>query len=271
MNPTILSVCVSALLGLVVIIQSENWKANKISEYPTPKIREEQQLTVSGALETWRLQWSANPKPCCGANDSDGALTCPCWGFAYGEAGDLFLVRLRNGTEIDRLHLTPLFKEQKTAVVQRWPEDENRDFKLSEREDFPNVVRRRPTVHVMQFRDYDHDGNKTEFYLQTEAVPCGKSLGVVVGLSTKNRRLHAFGTTSNPSKPLYLQRREWQALRDASSGAVKIVDWSCGDHGADTQTEIEMQWSAAGIDGKRREYTCPLSHEKRRLLSERPL
>src|SRR5258708_1951720 len=130
MNRTILSLCVSALLGLVMIVQSENWKANKISEYPTPTIREEQQLTVNGALETWRLQWSAAPKSYCGASESDIALTCPCWGFAYGEAGDLHLLRLRNGMEIDRLHLTPLFEEQEAAVVQRWPE-EKRDFKLS--------------------------------------------------------------------------------------------------------------------------------------------
>src|SRR5882672_1433131 len=115
-------------------------------------------------------------------------------GFAYGESGDLYLVRLRSGTEIDRLHLTPLFEGETAAVVQRWPEDEEQDFRLAKREDFSSLVSKRPAVQVMHIDDYDHDGKRTEFYLQTEAVPCGKSMGVVVGLSTNNARLHVFGT-----------------------------------------------------------------------------
>jgi hypothetical protein len=271
MNQRILSVCVLALFCRVSIVQSEDLKARRVSEYPAPTVREEQHIVIDGVTETWRLLWNAAPKPYCGANESDTSLTCPCMGFAYGESGDLYLVRLRNGTEIDRLHLTPLFEEGEEAVVQRWPKDEERDYKLADHKDFSNLVSRRPTVQVMHLDDYDHDGKPTEFYLQTEAVPCGKSVGVVVGLSTSNARLHVFGTASNPSNPLYLQRREWQALRDASSGPVNIVDWSCGDHGADTQTEIQLQWSAKGIDGKRREYTCPSNNENRRFMNERPL
>ena len=270
MNLRILSICVLALFIWVAAVQPEDVGAKKISA-PALAIREEQHIVVGGVTETWRLQWGAAPKPHCGANESDLALTCPCMGFAYGESGDLYLVRLRNATEVDRLHLTPLFEEEEAAVVQRWPKDEKRDFKLSEREDFSDLVSKRPTVQVMQFDDYDHDGKRTEFYLQTEAAPCGKSVGIVVGLSTNSSRLHVFGTASNPSKPLYLQKREWRALRDASSGPVNMVDWSCGDHGADTQTEIRLQWSQEGIDGKRREYTCPSNNERRRLISERPL
>jgi len=226
---------------------------------------------LTGRQKTWRLQWKEAPKPHCGANESDLALTCHCMGFAYGELGDLDLIRLRNGAEIDRLHLTPLFKEEEAAVIQRWPTDDQRDFKLSEREDFSNLVSRRATVQVMHLEDYDHDGTRTKFYLQTEAGPCGKSIGVLVGLDANNPRLHVFGSAANPSKPLYLQRREWQALHDASSGPVDIVDWSCGDDGAETQTEIRLQWSAHGIDGKRREYTCPSNHGERRLIKEDPL
>jgi hypothetical protein len=239
------------------------------SEYPTPTIREEQNITVDGEREIWRLQWGTLPTPYC--EPSDVSLTCPCTGFAYGEAGDLFLVRLRNGIEIDRLRVTPLFGEEPQAVVQRWPVDYERDFKLSESEDFPKLVRKRPTAKIMHFADYDHDGKRTEFYLQTEAAPCGKSVGVVIGVSTSNPRLHVFGTASNPSKPLYLQRHEWEALRDAKSGPVKVLDWPCGDHGADTQTELRLHWSAAGIDGVRREYTCPSKNETRRLIHEKPL
>jgi hypothetical protein len=43
-------------------------------------------------------------------------------------------------------------------------------------------IAKRPPVQLMYFGDYDHDGAATEFYLQTDAVPCGKSYGVVIGV-----------------------------------------------------------------------------------------
>jgi hypothetical protein len=123
----------------------------------------------------------------------------------------------------------------------------------------------------MDFGDYDHDGEQTEFYLQTETLPCGKSTGVVIGVSRRNPRLHVFGSASNPSKPLYLQRREWEAVRNASSGPVRVIDWPCGDHGAETEIELQLDWSADGVDGVRREYTCPVKNEPRSLIYEKPL
>lgn len=249
---------------------SQSHKQNKVLEYPAPTIREEQFVTVNGVTETWRLQWNEVPRPYCGADEIDRALTCPCMGFAYGESGDLYLVRLRNGSEVDRLHLTPFFTEEESAVLQHSPVGAQ-DFKLSNREDFSNIVIKRPIVRIMQLDDYDHDGRRTEFYLQTESAPCGKSVGVVVGLSMANPRLHVFGTVSRPAEPLYLQRREWQALRDASSGSVNVIDWPCDDHGAETQTEIQLQWSVRGIEGTSREYTCPANHQSRQLIKEGPL
>jgi len=239
------------------------------SEYPAPSIREEQTVMVHGVPETWRLQWREKPKPYC--EPSDASLTCPCTGFAFGEGGDLFLLRLRDGKEIERLHLTPLFTEEGQAVLQRWHPDNKRDFKLAERADFTRIVARRPVVKLMHFADYDHDGYATEFYLQTEALPCGKSMGVVIGVSKNNPKLHVFGTASKPTKPLYLQKEEWEALRDATKPGIEVVDWLCGDHGADTQTELELSWSVHGIDGLRREYTCPEKGVARRLIGEKPL
>ena len=181
------------------------------------------------------------------------------------------MARLQNGREIERLHLTPLFTEEGQAVLQRWPPDHKRDFKLSERADFANIVARRPVVKLMHFADYDHDGSATEFYLQTEALPCGKSMGVVIGLSKNNPKLHVFGTAARPSTPLHLQKHEWEAVRDATKPGLKVVDWLCGDHGADTQTELELSWSAHGIDGWRREYTCPEKDHRRKLIEKKPL
>lgn len=172
---------------------AQNDSQRKSAEYPSPMIREEQTIVVDGAQESWRLQWAAVPKLYCGADERDGSLTGPCMGFAFGEVGDLYVLRLRDGVEVDRLRLTPLFGEHPAAVVQHWAADDEQDFKLSQRGDFETIVSRRPTVQVMNFADYDHDGRATEFYLQTEVAPCGKSLGVVIGLSTYNSRLHVFG------------------------------------------------------------------------------
>lgn len=265
------TVVIAVVLITTLTALAQNDSRRQSAESPTPIIREEQTIVVNGATEMWRLQWAATPTPYCGANEADVSLTCPCMGFAYGESGDLYVTRLRDGIEIDRLRLTPLFGEQPAAVVQRRAADDERDFKLSERDDFELIVSKRPTVQVMSFADYDHDGQRTEFYLQTEAAPCGKSVGVVIGLSTDNPRLHIFGTVSNPGKPLYLQKREWEALRDASSAPVKILDWACGDHGADTETELRLRWSSQGVDGSRREYTCPSKNKSRSLISEIPL
>jgi len=51
----------------------------------------------------------------------------------------------------------------------------------------------------MNFADYDHDGQATEFFLQTESLPCGKRAGIVVGLSRINEHLHGFGSFRNPN------------------------------------------------------------------------
>src|ERR1044071_7220353 len=139
MNRSILSVCSATVLSCLGIVESQESKRSTISEYPSQTVREEQLVVVNGSTENLALQWKEAPKPHCGANESDLALTCHCMGFAYGELGDLDLIRLRNGAEIDRLHLTPLFKEEEAAVIQRWPTDDQRDFKLSEREDFSNL------------------------------------------------------------------------------------------------------------------------------------
>ena len=236
-------------------------------DYPAATVREEQNILVDGAIETWRLQWAAAPKPYC--QPSEDSLTCPCMGFAYGEAGDLFLTRLRRGRGLERLHLTPFFTEGSgKAIVQRWPADYDRDFKDSERPDFSILVGKRAIVEVMHFADFDHDGRNTEFYLQTESVPCGTSVGIVIGTSSSNPRLHVFGRASNPGAPLYLNKRAWEAVRDAS-GPVEVPDWACDDHGAETETRLQLQWSPKGIEGVRMEYSCP--PEPRRLLRKAPL
>jgi hypothetical protein len=245
---------------------------SQVLEYPSPLIREEQTVVVNGRTEIWRLQWNGRPKPFCDA-ESDGWYTCPCWGFAYGEAGELFLTRSLNGAEIDRLHISPLFHSSlisEVALLQRWEPDRDNDIApgLRTSGNSSAVIDRRPAVQVMHFADYDHDGSKSEFYLQTGAGPCVHTYGIVVGVSRKNPRLHAFPTASHPGRPLEMDVKAWDALRNAS-GPIEVPVFTCGDHGSEKEVTVKLHWSVDGIDGTRREYTCP--PWDRHLLNERRL
>ena len=224
------------------------------AEYPTPLVREEQEVVIDGTTETWRLKWAAPPKPYCGLNDD--WESCPCWPFAYGEIGDLFLSRLRDGVEFDRLRLSAFFDPSlsKGAMLQRWPASLASDPTQADEAQAARI-RRRATVQAMHFGDYDHDGRATEFYVATDALPCGKSIGFVVGISKTNQRLHAFGTAAKPNQALNLQEREWHGLLGAH-GPTKMLDWACGDHGSDEQAWVELRWTERGIDGTFRAYAC---------------
>lgn len=243
---------------------------SQVSEYPAPLTREAQTIVVNGRPEVWRLQWKAKPKPYCEAASNEW-YTCPCLGFAYGETGNLFLTRSVNGAEIDRLHITPFFEgETDVPVLQRWKPDEDKDLKpgFKSADNLAALVVNRPVVQIMHFADYDHDGSPTEFYLQTATQPCFHTYGMVVGVSRKNPRLHAFGTASHPDEPLAMDRSAWEALRKAS-GPTEVTVTGCGDHGSEAEITLRLHWTADGIDGTRREYTCP--PEVRRLVAETPL
>ncbi len=106
--------------------------------------------------------------------------------------------------------------------------------------DFAARVSTRPAAKMMRFGDYDHDGKATEFVFQVGTLPCGKRMSVVIGVSDENPRLHVFGAAENPNKPLILQASHWEALLQAKS-PVKVVDWNCGDHGSDRETELHIE------------------------------
>jgi hypothetical protein len=182
---------------------------------------------------------------------------------------------MRGRVPFDRLPLTSFFEDpfgnEKAAILQRWETDPSGDFDLAQNdEDFAKEVSKRPVVRVMHFADYDHDGQATEFYLQTGTISCGHVLGIVVGISKQNPRLHVFGTASEPSKPLSMQPHEWEALRDASA-PIEVKDWLCGDHGALTQTSLQLRWTPQGIAGLRRTYECQPGGTLGKLVGEDPL
>lgn len=122
----------------------------------------------------------------------------------------------------------------------------------------------------MHFGDYNHDGNPTAFFLQTGVEPCGKILGIVVGVTPTHPRLHAFGTALHPNEPLVMHRKEWEALL-GSRGPTEVLDWPCGDHGSDTETDLELSATNEGIHAVRREFACTETGKRGRLLYEKHL
>ncbi|MGO9121390.1 MAG: hypothetical protein ACLQPD_27745 [Desulfomonilaceae bacterium] len=240
---------------------------------PASLIREEQKIFINGVEETWLLEWASAPKPVCSADEPDIWSTCPCAGFAFGEKGNLALVRKRSGQPDERLELNKLFTgdldgpaEAGEAVLRRWDVYEN-DLDNSDSPDFAARVLTRPPAKIMRFGDYDHDGKATEFVFQVGTLPCGKKMSVVIGVSDKNPRLHVFGAAENSDKPLILQASHWEALLQAKS-PVKVVDWKCGDHGSDRETELLLSADKNGIHASSVEYECKDDGSRGKLVKK---
>ncbi len=201
--------------------------------------RDDEDLTLDGAKENWRLEWARAPLPyCMGA----GWDTCPCAGFAFGERGDMDLVRTRAGKPDEHLRLDTLFEGNDTRL-QRWPVT-RADTEGAGRSDGGGAldmvgISMRPVTSIIRFGDYDHDGRASEFLLQVAAGPCGHTPTIVIGVSKSNPKLHAFGAADKPNEPLALEHAsDWEKLRGKPS--ADIVTIACGDHGATEQTIVHV-------------------------------
>jgi hypothetical protein len=223
-----------------------------------PILREERAIVVDSTNEHWRLEWHTQPQPACDPNHEDWWM-CPCWGFAYGEKGELDLVRHIPGLPDEKLPLTPFFKGNQMsaplALLPRWPVQDG-DFDLKDSANLFEIVKSRPVVSIMNFADYDHDGRATEFVLQIGAGPCSHRQSIMVGISKNNPHLHAFGTIAHPDIPLTFQRSDiWLALL-RSKGDTAVVEWPCWDHGSEEEDWIELHASPEGIQAFRLLYSC---------------
>jgi len=226
---------------------------------PTGVVREERTVEVAGAAEVWRLEWLGETYQACSAADTDGWYTCPCSGFEFGESGELDLVRSRESKELQRLHLTPLFLSERTpadglATLRRWPRLEG-DIGRQEDPGFVQMVEKRALVPILELHDYNHDGWATEFVLQVGTLPCGRHEAVLVGVSPDRPQLHAFTSVEQPSRPLVMYVRHWESLRD-SSGSMRVVAWTCGDHGSEIHHEYVVQADKSGIHATRELFAC---------------
>lgn len=230
-------------------------------------VREQRSFTVEGSKEVWRLVWRDTPRDSkfCGPAEPDIAMTCPCDGVAYAQVGDLILERERQGSQTERMPLTPLFAgsdmlfndKGAVAMLPRWP------ARLSDIEDEPTpaAIRARPAVPIMRLRDYNHDGIAGEFLLQVDTLPCGKHVLVAIGITRDNPHVHALTSAEHPERPLALYQWQWDALaRNSRPG--EVMDWPCGDHGADEETTMVLRADHGRVHATRITSTCPDTVEK---------
>jgi hypothetical protein len=184
----------------------------------TAVAREAHVVDVDGVRELWTLRWRDAPRAWC----MQSGYEPPCQGFAYGEIGSLELVRERPGEPADALLLDSLFPDGVAKLAKYAVLADDVSFMK------PDVIRQRPVLEKMELRDYDHDGRDTEFVLQVDAaLPHLPS--VVVGISTREPRLHVFRSESEPGKPLALPNpRDWEYVRSRST--VTLSEWLCSEH-----------------------------------------
>ncbi|WP_137937434.1 hypothetical protein [Chitinivorax sp. B] len=234
-------------------------------------LREQRVVMVDGGAEIWQLQWRQSPKPYCSTDSVDTWQTCPCHGYAFGQSGKLDLVRLRHGQAEERLPLGFLFSEgagtEGESMLPRWPVMKG-DRDVEDIGRIEKQVKNRPPVGVMNMGDYDHNGQATEFVLQIGAEPCGHTQAVAVGVSSKRNQLHAFGTVAHPDQPLVFERRsDWEKLRE-SNGQVALVQYPCGDHGGEQETEIRLQVDQQGLHATSVTYDCSNNFRRGKVISK---
>lgn len=238
-------------------------------------VREQRTIMVAGHRETWRLEWQGKPVKACGADAVYMANTCPCFGLAYGEAGQLWLVRRRGGRDMEHLDLTPLFgkfdgpsEADGMATAQRWPmRDKDSDREADEDPKLIKDIEHRKPVRLMAFADYDHDGSATEFLMQVGTLPCGKLQLAAVGVSAANPHLHVFGTAAHPDDPLMMSYWVWDVLK-RSGKPKEVEEWPCDDHGSDESDRVVVSVKHGQINATSRVYQCRADGHRGKLTSE---
>jgi hypothetical protein len=240
-------------------------------------VREQRSVNVAGVTETWRLVWAGKPSSSCGPEDVSTAITCPCSGFAYGEAGKLSLVRRRGDHEIERLDLGTYFEDEENpgwndppgrSYLQRWPiysGDVIREIDGDKR--LISDIKHRPESKAMAPADYDRDGWPTKFLLQVGTLPCGKEQFIAIGVSRRNPHLHALSSMAAPSRPLVLSLGAWRALLGGPGDHI-VPTWRCGDHGSEEFSDVVVSADNGIIRVRDRTFSCTDKGERGKLLKE---
>lgn len=237
-------------------------------------VRQTKTVQVGKISETWQLVWHGQPKALCAVSEGEGAMTCPCTGFAYGEQGDLSLVRKRNNRVVESLPLNSLFRygdveKGKAGLQLRTVKESEVDRSFAGDHQLPADVQARPTADVMTLKDYDHDGRATEFLILLGNIACGHQMYAALGVTRKVPYLHLLRTHERPRVPLIMDIEQWNALLIAVK-PTKVREWNCGDHGSDWQTDFVLYAHDGHIHVTERSFKCQGDNKPPRLIFSRP-
>jgi hypothetical protein len=209
-------------------------------DYHPPEVWESKDVVVDGVKERWSLKWRDTPT----FLGCAPAIGCYCDGVPWGIGGALMLVRDRPGNEAETLDISAaihdeaeLWRQDGTVLIQGFKEPRGFDFEHGfDDVDGPAGILKRVVgwdhADVMQLRDYDHDGESTEFVLKIGYLACGQDPSVVVGVSKGEPHLHVFHKSSTPKVPLVMTYMwSWEAMADTRAASLTIAQHECGDHG----------------------------------------
>ena len=219
-----------------------------------PLVRERVEVTISGVKEQWTLRWEAPPKPYC--DIPEDAMTCPCDGFGYGEAGSLSLIRERAGLPKEKLLLDPMFSDgtgpSTSSILLKTPYQEV-DGGYSGDQIKEELTKRKPST-IMDIKDFNQDGLAAEFVLQVNAGPCGHQQGVLLGVDVKGGPLKVFGGAANPGAPLVLEYSSWFNFLMKSS--FDSLEFGCGDHGSEDEMVIHLSIKDGAFVAEEEVFDC---------------
>ena len=251
-----------AVLGALLLAPSQGALARTAGDL---NVREQRNVRVGGIAEAWQLVWLGKPAPACPPDDMEGSITEPCRGLAFGEYGDLWLVRKRRGREVERMDLKLIFGRFSYPDADRldgkaWLQ--RRAMKLSDigrsGRAFVAEVGRRPITTIMKFADYDRDGHATEFLIQIGTMAGGVQIFAAVGVSARNPRLHALSSVEKPDAPLEMQYRPWRTLLTAAR-PTRVTTWECDDHGSAIQQDFIVSARQGSIHSREIHLRCPVA------------
>ncbi len=266
-----------AMLGVLIAITIIIPGALAEREHVTPEVRESLSLRLGNSIEIWQLVWTASPHPYCHLGEIDMAMTCPCDGFAYGEAGHLKLVRSRAHQPDEVLPLDNFFRRDNSdpaisksfSIVQKWPYQTSDYIRYTRKDlNLAQDIQRRPVSRIMIMKDYNRDGWNAKFLLQIQSQSCGDRRFVAIGITKNRPYLHAMGSKALPGKPLILPLRVWEKM-NAVSGPFSITVGSCGDHFSDREHRLLVHVEEGAIDVIEEEWSCSPSGKAEMRLTRR--
>jgi serine/threonine protein kinase len=214
-----------------------------------------------GVVETWRLVWVTEPTLFCHTQDVLADIAAwACGPFMLSEQGEAEIVRERAGAVVDRFSLSVAFGgdgETGIPTLPRWNlSDADREAARNTPAGGDPSARfaTRPPARIMRLGDYDGDGTAAEFALPVSTSSSGHVYTVLVGLFDGERLSLAAPRGWRRERFTLAQPHRWELIRGGRS--ARVVQWECGNHGADREEFMDLSWSNGELLAAERSRPC---------------